>query len=506
MKENSVKNNLPKDIGIWIRVSSEDQARGESPAHHLERARHSAAGRGWNVKEVYDLAGISGKSVKDHPECKRMMADIKRGHISGLMFSKLARLARNTTELLEFSDYFQVCKADLISLSENIDTSSPAGRLFFTIIAAMATWEREEIADRQKASVLIRAKLGKTINGKAPFGYQWKDRKLVIHPDEGPVRRRAYELFLQYRRKGTVAKLLTAEGHRSREGAIIRDCNITRMLTCPSAKGVYYFNRARKTGSWTDAEKPESEWGKAECPPLVSEDVWNQVNQIIEEGLKQWKRPGKVPVNPFGNRLWCQCGSRMYERKNIRKFQCRACNRKVPVEGLAEFMREELHQFYGSPQQVAVRLEDAKKNLVETEAALTSLQRQIQGVREDMNQTRQLLRDKLITPQGFSDLYNPDEQRLNQLLGGLPRLEADVARLRVNQVSVEEVVHEARTLYEQWPKLNDDRKRTIVETVFERIELKDGENGAMKIAITYSGLPSSEELCNSQQRTAPATC
>ena len=67
--------------------------------------------------------------------------------------------------------------------------------------------------------------------------------------------------------------------------------------------------------------------------------------------------------------------------------------------------------------------------------------------------------------------------------------------MRVKQVSAEEVVHEARTLYEQWPKLDIDRKRTIVETVFERIEIKDGENGRTKLAITYSGLPSSEELC-----------
>lgn len=311
---------------------------------------------------------------------------------------------------------------------------------------------------------------------------------------------------MKYRRKGTVAKLLNAEGHRTRSGALFSDTQLGRILVCPSAKGIYYFNRVRKTGSWAGTEKPEDEWGRAECPPMISDEMWNQVNQILETQSKQWKRPGKVPVNPFGNRIWCQCGGRMYERKNIGKFHCRKCNRKVPVDAFEQRMREELHQFYGSPQQVAIRLEDAKKNLVENEAALAGLQRQIQKIRDEMNRMMRLCLDGHITDQAMGEFYKPAEAQLNQLQAGLPKLEADVARLRVKQVSVEEVVHEARTLYEQWPKLDIDRKRTIVETVFERIEIKDGENGRTKLAITYSGLPSSEELCNNQQRMAPATC
>jgi site-specific DNA recombinase len=504
MKENSVKNNSPKDIGIWIRVSSDDQAKGESPTHHLERAKAYAASRGWTVKEVYDLAGntgTSGKSVKEHPEARRMMDDIKRHHITGIIFSKLARLARNTKELLEFSEYFRDHNADLVSLQDAIDTSTPSGRMFYTFQAAQAQWEREEIADRQKASILIRAKLGKTINGQAPFGYQWKDRKLVIQPDEVPVRRKMYELFLQYRRKGTVAKLLNAAGHRTREGCLFHDITVARMLTCPSAKGVYYFNRVRKTGPWAGTEKPEEEWGKTECEAIVPVDLWDNVNRIIEESLKNWKKPGKVPMNPFGNRIWCQCGSKMYARTDSPKYHCRKCNRKIPVETFEELMRQELHQFYGSKEQVAIRLNDAKKNLVDTEQALAALQRQIQKTRDDMKQTHQLFLDKVLTSQGFGDLYNPAEQRLNQLLGELPKLEADVCRLKVDQVSVEEVVFEAQHLYEQWPKMDVDRKRAIVESIFEKVEIGEG-----KINITYSGLPSSEELCKSQQQMAPATC
>jgi len=497
MKENSVLN---KNVGIWIRVSSEDQAKGESPAHHLERARAYAIARGWTVKEVYDLAGVSGKSVKDHPEARRMLADIKRGHINGLIFSKLARLARNTKELLEFSDYFRDHNADLISISETIDTSTPAGRLFFTIIAAMATWEREEIADRQKASILIRAKLGKTINGMAPFGYQWKDRKLVIQPDETSIVRKAYELFLQYKRKGTVAKLLNAAGHRARKGALWTDTHVKRTLAESANKGIYYFNRIRKNGHWKGTEKPEEEWGKVECEPIVDPKMWDQVNMITEEQLKKWKKPGKVPLHIFGNMTWCQCGGKMYARSDSPKYHCRKCNRKIPVVDLEAIFREELHAFYGSRDKIAAHMNEAKRNVAEKEKALAALQRQIQKVRDDMRQTHQLYLDGHVTPQGFGQFYKPAEERLNQLLAELPKLEAEVALLKVNDVSGEEVLSEAWTLYERWPKLAREQKQKLAEAIVEKIVIGEGE-----IDLTLSYLPTSEELCKSQQQMAPAT-
>ena len=379
MKENSVLN---KRVGIWIRVSTEDQAQGDSPEHHEHRAREYAKFNNWQVVEVYDLAGVSGKTVMEHPECKRMLADLRRGHIAGLIFSKLARVARNTKELLEFAEIFKDYKGDMISLQEKIDTSTPAGRLFYTMIAAMGQWEREEIADRQKASVLTRAKLGKSINGSAPYGFEWKDRKLVQKKDEVVIRRIAYESFVQCRRKGQVARQLNAAGYRTREGSIWRDTSIVRILQCPSAKGLYFFNRMRLVDSWKTELKPESEWGKVECEPIVTEELWNQANQIIEEQLKSWNKPGKAPVHLFSGLAFCSCGNKMYVNARTPKYFCRKCNNKIPITDLETVVREKLKVFFSQTEQLADHLQAADRNLAEKTALLEAHTGEIQKIKD----------------------------------------------------------------------------------------------------------------------------
>ena len=496
MRENTV---LKKRVGIWIRVSTEDQAKGESPQHHEQRAREYAKFNEWTVVEVYDLAGVSGKTVMEHAEAKRMLADIKRGHISGLIFSKLARLARNTEELLKFAGIFREHSVDMISLQEKIDTSSPAGRLFYTMIAAMAQWEREEIGERVKASIQIRAKLGKSLGGAAPFGYEWKDNKLVVHPVESPVRKLMYELFAKNKRMKGVARLLNQAGYKTRNGSDFTDTTVSRLLQDTTAKGLYRSNHTYRNASGKLLPKPEAEWFYTPVEPLVSEALWKECNDALN--ARKAQRPlGRKAVHLFAGLLHCGCGQRMYVFSRSPKYVCPKCRYKITIEDIEGVFHDELHEYFVSQEKIKVHLENANQNLIDKKNLLEAHTRQIEKVHTEMRKTYQLYQADQITPEGFGKVYKPLEEQDRALTAELPKLQAEVDAIEMRQISAEEVVSEATFLHKKWPQFDPERKRQIIESIVEKVTLSEDE-----IDITWWNLPSSEELTKRQRNLSDSS-
>lgn len=469
---------------------------GDSPEHHEKRAQLYAESKGWKVMEVYHLEAVSGKTVMEHPECQRMLKDIREHRITGLIFSKLARLARNTKELLEFSDIFQQNNADLISLQESIDTSTPAGRLFYTVIAAMAQWEREEIASRVAASVPIRAKLGKPLGGQAPFGYQWKNGKLVPDPKEAPVRKQLYEFFAQHRRKKTVARLLNEAGHRTRNGSKFSDTTVERLLADPTAKGVRRANYTKSLGEGkTWALKPESDWVLTQVEPVVSEDLWNQCNLILQEQHGKNKRPTRKTVHLFSGLAYCACGHKMYVPSNSPKYTCPKCRTKIATVDLEAVFQGRVKDFFFSSDEIKSFLSGADQALKEKEALVQTLQDEQRRTKLEMDKLYKLYLQDGMTPQGFGARYKPLEERLGQIERQMPEVQAELDFLKIQYLSSDEVLNEARDLYANWSTYTDDQKRKIVEGITDKVVVSRDE-----VTIELCYLPSTSETMAQGQR------
>lgn len=464
-----------RPVGIWVRVSTEDQARGESPLHHETRARLYAEVKGWHPVRVYDLSGVSGKTVWDHPEAHAMRADIKAGRIQALIFSKLARLARNTRELLDFAEYFQACGADLVALDESIDTSTPAGRFFYTLLAAMAQWEREEIAARIKASIDVRVQLGKSLGGAAPYGYRWEDGQLVLDEHEAPIRRLMFELFIKERRIKTVARLLNEAGYQTRLGTKFSGTTVRRHLSDPIAKGERRVNYTDNQGEGgTKRLKPESEWGYVEVPAIVSVEEWERVNAILAERTKKKHKPGRKARHLFSGLVYCPCGKKMYKATKMQKYYCETCHAKMPMADLERVFVEQLRAFLLEPEEIASALDHNDQVLKDKRALLGTLEAERARVERERQKVYRAFVDDDLDAATFGSLYATLEERLELLGEELPRLRAEIDVLSINNESAAELATSARSLYERWPELDFEERREIVEMLVEHIEVGDG--------------------------------
>ena len=498
-----------KEVGVWIRVSTEDQARGESPEHHKERAFAYAKAKGWHVKEVYNLAGVSGISVMDNPETKRMIYDIQNGNISGLIFSKIARLARNTKELLEFSEIFRIYNAHLISIAENIDTSNPAGRLFYTIISAMAQWEREEIVDRVKQSVVVRAKLGKKLGGQAQFGFRWNGNELELNPDEAPIRKLMYELFLKEERKTTVANLLNDMGYRTRSGAKFSRGVIKRWLRDPISKGMRRVNYSQHNAITKATElKPKDEWYFHPCPAIVSEELWQEVNDILDAQDLKRKPVLNRKVHIFTNYIFCHCGGRMNVRSRLTHYKCvnKDCTNKIRRDDLEEAFKSRLNSFLRDKKELATYFQHSEKALKNKEIKFELLQNELKEVKEQLQNLLKLHLDGQIPTASFKEYHDPPLKKSKRLEKQILQIEEELITESLNQKSSSFIIENSKEIYGKWDSYDRDTKRNIIETVLETIVIGEdtisfnlkrlnplktgfsefGENGGQNDCLLYS--------------------
>jgi DNA invertase Pin-like site-specific DNA recombinase len=137
-------------VAIYARVSTANN--GQDPTMQTRELREYAERRGWKLAGEYVDIGISGTKEK-RPELDRMMADAHRRRFDAVLVWKFDRFARSVSHLLRALETFQALGVHFISLSESLDTSTPAGKMVFTVLGAVAELERSLIVERVKAGL-----------------------------------------------------------------------------------------------------------------------------------------------------------------------------------------------------------------------------------------------------------------------------------------------------------------------------------------------------------------
>jgi DNA invertase Pin-like site-specific DNA recombinase len=190
-------------VAIYVRVSTAEQ---NADLQQTELKEY-AAFRKWQIAGVYSDT-ISGAKDK-RPALDRLMADAKRGKFDVVAVWRFDRFARSTSHLLRALEEFATLGIDFVSLKESIDTSTPTGKMIFTVLAAVAELERSTIRERviagQKAAKRRGIRFGRPqvqvdtqeVAALRKEGRSWREIALALGTSEDTLLRRMQKASLR---------------------------------------------------------------------------------------------------------------------------------------------------------------------------------------------------------------------------------------------------------------------------------------------------------------------
>jgi DNA invertase Pin-like site-specific DNA recombinase len=222
----------------YLRVSTDKQAdRGVSL--DVQRAKVAAYAELYDVDlvDVVVDAGVSAKYL-ERPGLARALDMLRRGQADALLVVKLDRLTRSVRDLGELLErHFAPGRAALLSVGEQIDTRTAAGRLVLNVLASVSQWEREAIGERTAAAMQHKANEGEFTGGAAPYGHAVAADGVHLEPVEAEqaVLALARGLRAEGRSLRAVAAELSSRGLASRTGRPFAPVQIARMLERASA-------------------------------------------------------------------------------------------------------------------------------------------------------------------------------------------------------------------------------------------------------------------------------
>ena len=274
-----------KRCAIYTRKSVEDGLEMEFNSLDAQREACEAyvasqRANGWVcLPEHYDDGGVSGGTL-NRPALKKLLDDAKNGLIDIIIIYKIDRLSRSICDFAELSKMFDEWGVSFVSVTQEINTSTSAGRMMLNILITFAQYEREVIAERIRDKMSASRKRGQWVGGVIPYGYMVEKHHLVPNPETADHVSLIYDMFLNERSLAKVARRLNKMGIKTQKGREWTKCTLHRLVANHTYIGEVFY---------------KGEVYPGEHEGIVSREIWDEAQKLLELNRRG---PKGRPIKP----------------------------------------------------------------------------------------------------------------------------------------------------------------------------------------------------------------
>lgn len=477
------------NTGLYIRVSTEDQAKeGFSIAAQKEKLIQYCQLKDWNIVGIYIDDGISGKNIKDRPQLNKIINEIKEKKINNILVYKLDRLTRSTKDLIELVDFFQEHNCSFNSLSEQIDTSSPTGRMFIKLLGIIAELERETIAQRISLGLEQKAKEGNYINTFGIYGYDLIDGLLISNENEKIIVNEIYLKYLDGWSSNRIAKELNLRKIPTKKSGYWRHNTIKRILMNSTYIGKVRYGTKEKSKFFEVDGKHKA---------IINSDLFYEVQKLIKK-RKQIKSTNHTKNDIiFGEVLKCGlCNSRLYVHRDTRKksnktyisYTCYSkrqgiCNAKGISENLLErAFLEKLNNLNIEKYKIKHNYNNKDKEILNK---IEQLKKEINNSNERIKRLQYLLIDNLIETKD----YKLRNQELNNIINKSEKeiinLNKQLNKKILKDDEIKKISDISNLIKNTWSLLPVEKKSDYIRKFIKEIKVIN-DNGNYLLDISYN--------------------
>lgn len=473
-----------KFYALYTRVSTEDQATKEgslvSQAQRLmEYLEYSKVSNGYLI---YQDEG-SGKDTKKRSGFRKMMEDIEAGKVKAVVCTEISRVSRS---VIDFQQFMKVCEKNcvgFVSLREKFDTTTSQGKLIMSIFSSLAQFESEQIAERTSANLRARSRRG-LFNGGFIYGYKPRKEQrgyLDIEESEAFLVKKIYEKYLAFGSYSKVTLWLNDQGYRFRNGKKWNKNTVLMILRNPA-----YIAKRKIEGVLLPML-----WN-----PILDEEIWNQVQDILKRNYGMRKNSRKHQESHcflFRGLIFCgKCESLLESSSGInhqgkKYFYYRHSHRSrkpgcdlpfcYPAETVEEMLYSKIlmglkdesmiNTICGQvSQKMKEELEDEIKegNILDKE--LVAIENEVESLIKAMVSLPHEQVQEFIVPR--LNLLSEKKRRTEVRIRNIKE---EIYRLTMQQIKPEEIREMAGFLEKEYKEMDKEEKQKIMRLFVERIEI-----------------------------------